>query len=282
MKNYAVGVLVGAISLTSLGSAQKLEEAKEKFALRSKGAVYTQEARKLFLEVASSTKDASQKVEAISYAARTLIYEGEAQNLMTGEGKENRRKLFSSCFKKVVPQISPAKLGYESPAYYYFTASCMGYYAQVSGTIENLGNIGKLNSVLAAGYAVENGDLFEGAGLKRVQAAVRSNPKAKPIPGGLYNPRVALELVNSAIDSSAYPGSVAGNMFCENFRRKIDVLIELADNENDANYLLEAKEVGEYVNEEFSLLLDVEEIPSRMVAETRHCMKKVKEKVKDL
>ena len=266
MIRYTIGLLTATLSFSAMADDSSFKKADEFFAEREGNAEATQNARAEYLSIAESAADA-ELVRAVVGAARTLIYEGEA---LTGrdsdEDIEARRDIFRSCFKDVMPMISPAKLGFESPAYYYFTASCMAYYAEVSGTLENLRNIKALNDALKEGLAIEGGELYEGGGLKRVKAAVKSNPKAKPIPGGLYNPEEALELIEDAIAGDAYPGNYDGETYCDNFRRKVNVLAEL---DRDA----EAKAVGEEAIEEFNFLLDLEEIPQLLSAETKHCVK---------
>ena len=64
-------------------------------------------------------------------------------------------------------------------------------------------------------------------------------------------------------------------MFCENFRRKINVLEEL-------DRIDEAKELASTTIEEFEFLLDLEEIPEVIISETRHCLNKVSEKLSSL
>ena len=188
---------------------------------------------------------------------------------------ERRKSIFRECFDEVTPLINKKVLGYDSPAYYYFSAACMGYYAQVSSTLENLRNIKRLNDTLKAGYATQGGDIYEGGGLKRVHAALKSNPKAKPLPGGFYNPEAGLQLINESLASEAYPGNHKGEMFCENSRRKVDVLIELKQIEVARNF-------GATAVEEFEFLLDLEEIPAHLTSETKHCVSKMKEKIESL
>ena len=276
MIRYALSIAAVALSLNASGDEAKFKNADDLFAVREGNVENTQAARAKYLEIADSGVKGADLVRAVVGAARTIIYEGEALNGMTEKADtERRRELFKMCFDEVMPRISPDKLGYESPAHYYFTASCMAYYAQVSGTLENLKNVKRLNDTLAAGMAVQGGDVYEGGGLGRVQAAVKSNPKAKPIPGGLYNPELALELINTSIESPAYPGNFEGALFCENFRRKVDVLAELQRND-------EGKSTGEQAIEEFNFLLELGEIPALLEAETKHCISKIEEKVATL
>ncbi|NRA63894.1 MAG: hypothetical protein HRU19_05390 [Pseudobacteriovorax sp.] len=270
MIRYLVGAISASLSLGAMANEAAFEQADALFAERENNIEATQQARDAYLSIAA-TASSEDLVRAVVGAARTLIYEGEA---LTGrdsdEDIESRRSIFRSCYTEVMPLINPEALGFESPAYYYFTASCMAYYAEVSGTLENLRNIRALNEALENGLSLQGGELYEGGGLNRVKAAVKSNPKAKPIPGGLYNPEVALELIEAAIEGEAYPGGVEGALFCDNFRRKVNVLAELDRSE-------EALEVAEIAIDEFGFLLELDEIPSVIVAETKHCIKVIEE-----
>lgn len=275
MFRYAAGLLTASLSLSAYANDTAFKTADDLFADRENNIESTREARSAYLAIAENAEGA-ELVRAVVGAARAMIYEGEA---LTGrdsdEDVEARRDIFRTCYKDVMPLISPDALGFESPAHYYFTASCMAYYAEVSGTLENLRNISALNDALADGLAAEGGELYEGGGLKRVKAAVKSNPKAKPIPGGLYDPEEALKLIDEAIAGEAYPGNFAGEAYCDNYRRKVNVLAELERTE-------EAKTVGEETIEEFTFLLDLEEVPSILVAETKHCIDVVETLVNDL
>jgi len=174
-----------------------------------------------------------------------------------------------------MPLIAPDKLGYASPAYYYFSATCMAYYGEVSGTLENLTNAPQLVRLLETGLQAEGGLTYEGGGLNRVKAAVKSNAKAKPLPGGLYNPQESLDLINAAIGSPAYPGSYDGFLFCENYRRKALVLDELQLTSDALALALSSIE-------DFELFLELEEIPESLVPETKHCINVLQQIAQDL
>lgn len=272
MVRLALGFIAASFSLSALASDSKFDLADELYAQREGNIEMTQAARQEYLKIAQSSEGAD-LVRAVTSAARILVYEGEG--LTTADDVETRKSIFRQCFDDVTPLMSKESLGFESPAYYYFTAACMAYYAEVSSTIENLKNFRRLNKILDSGLAIQGGDIFEGGGLKRVKAAVISNPKARPIPGGFYNPEAALQLINEATEGEAYPGNLPGNMFCENFRRKINVLEEL-------DRIDEAKELASTTIEEFEFLLDLEEIPEVIISETRHCLNKVSEKLSSL
>lgn len=236
------------------------------FSEREGDVAKTQAARKAYQSIIDSGVTGKDLERAVTGILRTMSYEGEALTGRTADSDiERRRKLFKECADGTTELISPAQLGYDSPAHYYFKASCMAYYAEVSGTLENLTNAPRLLSTLSKGLSSQGGDSYEGGGLKRVKAAVKSNSKAKPIPGGLYNPEEALSLIEESIASKAYPGNFDGFLFCENYRRKINVLNELDRRE-------EAVEVATSTLDDFGFYLELGEIPESLIPETKHCL----------
>jgi hypothetical protein len=266
-KALAAALVIGS----SAATAADFTTADELFAQREGSLENTQAAREAYLDLIETGLEGAELERAVVGALRSYIYEGEALTGTTSdEDVERRRELFKACWDETAPLMSPENLGYETPSYYYFAAVCMAYYGQVSGTVENLVNAPKMLKHIEDGLQTEGGQTYEGGGVLRVKAAVKSNPKAKPIPGGLYNPEAALELINQAIDAEAYPGSYAGFLYCENYRRKINVLSELDRND-------EALAVADQTLADFELFLELGEIPEAIVPETKHCLDVVAE-----
>lgn len=262
--------LVSSLLLVSSAhmNAQTFDEADALFDQREGNEAVTIEAREAYLAIANSGVTGSDLIRAVVGASRTYVYQGEAL-VETKEGADyyKRRDIFGEC-RETIEMISPEAIGSGVRQYYYFKAACMAYYAQVSGTLENLGLVGPLQETLDVGLTVPGGDTYEGGGLKRVKAAVQSNPKTKPIPGGYYNPELALELINEAIDSFADGDSYDGWISCENQRRKVNVLIELERQD-------EAVAVGEAAVADFNLYLEFDFVPSEITAETVHCIEEI-------
>lgn len=250
----------GAVQAADFSLADKL------FSEREGDVAKTQAARQAYQNIIKSGVKGTELERAVVGVLRTMSYEGEALTGRTADSDiERRRQLFKECADETTELITEKALGYQSPAYYYFKASCMAYYAEVSGTLENLTNAPRLLNALSKGLESQGGDTYEGGGLKRVKAAVKSNAKAKPIPGGLYNPEEALSLIDESIASQAYPGNYDGSLFCENYRRKINVLAELGRP-------AEAVEVASTTLEDFGFYLELGEIPESLVPETKHCL----------
>lgn len=266
MSKAKLGAAVLLSSIATTSYAADFTKADELYAAREGSVANTVAAREAYEAIISNGAEGADLERAAIGIMRTLIYEGEA---LTGRESdadvEKRRALFKECADETSDLISPDALGYTTPTHYYFKASCMAYYAEVSGTLENLTNAPRLLSALSKGLETKGGDTYEGGGLKRVKAAVKSNSKAKPIPGGLYNPEEALTLIDESINAKAYPGNYDGLMFCENYRRKINVLTEL-------NRVQDAVVVAESTLEDFAFYLELGEVPNSLVPETKHCL----------
>lgn len=259
--------MVAAFALGSLSlHAASFEVADQLYMEREGSVENTQAARAAYQTLIDSGLTGSDLERAVLGVARTYVYEGEVlTGRVSDEDIASRRSIFRSCWRDTMPAIEPAKLGYSSPGYYYYTAACIALFGEVSGTLENLGNIPRLLSAINRGLEVEGGDTIEGGGLYRVYAAVKSNEKAKPLPGNLYNPQEALELIDQAINAPAYPGGSEGFLYCENYRRKAMVLDELGRGD-------EALDLALMTIDDFELFLDLEEVPLPIVPETKHCL----------
>jgi hypothetical protein len=224
-------------------------------------------------------------VRAVEGILRTYVYQGTLKSTLAegtelkdatgkvigvvaaGEGRETRKKIFNECWKVAAEKLTTAEAN-TSPTYYYFRASCIAYEAEVSNVFQRLALIPLLENTLRDGLANPSNVNYEGGGLLRVRAAVKGNPEAKGLPGGLYNPDEALKLIDQAIDTAAAPGNAEGILFCENFRRKIITLKELKKTS-------EAKSLAEQTLVDFPSYLQEGLIPEFIRAETNDCLKNV-------
>jgi len=267
-----------ALGMSMSAHAADFSEADAKFALRDTSRAATLEARAAYKAIIDQGVTGEELVRAGEGYLRAYIYEGVRYTSLVsetapvnpapaGEGRESRKALFGECWSKAAETLAPAKLGFESPVYYYFRASCIAYEAEVSTALERLMNLVKLNKALETGLATTGGDTFEGGGLMRVKAAVLGNPEAKGLPG-VYNPKQALVLIDQALASEAFPGNLEGVLFCENFRRKIGIQIEL---EAKADALA----LAEQTLGDFQSYLDNGLLPEFIRAETVECLKTV-------
>jgi curved DNA-binding protein CbpA len=261
---------VFALALGSFTQAKAVDfsEADALFAQRAESREKIQAARAAYQTLAAqSAKGSSDQLRATEYMARSYLYEINAYlNLNVDADRKERKALAGECWRKSLESINPTNLGFQSPVYWYFRANCLTREAEVSNAIERLANLAKLNESFDKGLAAPGGEIYEGGGVKRVKAAVKSNPEAKGIPGGLYNPEEALKLIDSAIDSEAYPDNAPGNLFCENYRRKLSVLIELKRN-------ADAKALAEQTVADFTAYLADDLVPQFVKPETELCIK---------
>jgi hypothetical protein len=261
---------VFALAIGSHTQAQAVDfsQADALFAERDAGREKVQAARAAYQSLAAqSAKGSTDLIRATEYIARSYLYEINAYlDLNNDADRKERKALSAECWRKALETINPTNLGFQSPVYWYFRANCITREAEVSNAIERLANLAKLNEAFDKGLATPGGENYEGGGVKRVKAAVKANPEAKGIPGGLYNPEEALKLIDSAIESEAYPDNAPGNLFCENYRRKVSVLIELKRN-------ADAKTLAEQTVADFTAYLADELVPDFVKAETALCIK---------
>ncbi len=259
-----------ALGLSLTAAAADFSTADALYAKRDEGRSSALKAREAYEQIVAQGAKDTDLVRAVEGVARTYLYEGGyLLSIDKADEKAERKKVFHDCWTVAVENMSPAKLGFSSPAYWYLRASCIAQEAQVSSVLERLANLPKLNDALDKGLAAPGGDTYEGGGLLRVKAAVKGNPEAKGLPGGLYNPEEALKLIDRAIAAGAYPGSVEGFLFCENFRRKVDIL-------NTLGRGAESKALAASTVSDFGTYLEQGLIPESIRAETVGCIKEVK------
>lgn len=259
-----------ALGFSLSAAAADFNSADALFAKRDAGRATNKKIREAYEAIIKQGAKKSDLVRAVEGIGRSYLYEGGyLLSLNSAEDRAERKKLFRACWSEVAERISPTKLGYSTPQYWYLRAACLAQEAQVATAAERLANLGKLNEAFSKGLAVSGGDNYEGGGLLRVKAAVKGNPEAKGLPGGLYNPSEALKLIDDAIESEAYSGQAEGFLFCENYRRKVEILNTLGRKQ-------EAKELAANTITDFTTYLNEGLIPEFIRAETAGCIKEVK------
>ncbi|MCX6127966.1 MAG: hypothetical protein NTX25_02745 [Proteobacteria bacterium] len=256
-----------ALSFSMNAWGADFSAADAKFALRDQSQQANLDARNAYQAIMNDQSVVgAELLRAGEGYLRTFIFEGtHYYSLKTDSGKKARKAVFNSAWTSAVEVISPEKLGFASPAYYYFKASSIAYEAEVSNVLERLFLLPLLNQALADGLATQGGHTYEGGGLLRVKAAVKGNPEAKGLPGGLYNPNEALKLVDEAISSEAFPGNAEGALFCENYRRKLMT-------QNELGSKAEALATAEQALKDFQSYLDDGLIPEFIRPETSDCL----------
>jgi hypothetical protein len=264
---------IAALALGFSMSAQAADftEADAKYALRDTSVAATQEARAAYKAILDQGAKDADLIRAAEGYLRASIFEGTHFYTTVGDtDRAARKKIFNDCWKVGAELVNPTVLGFQSPVYYYFKASCIAYEAEVSNVIQRLTLLPELNKALEAGLATQGGTTYEGGGLLRVKAAVKGNPEAKGLPGGLYNPDEALKLVDQALLSEAYPGNAEGALYCENYRRKIITL-------NELKKYSDSLATAEQALTDFPAYLEEGLIPEFIRAETVDCVKTITE-----
>jgi len=273
MMRHVVASVAFTLGLCSSAMAADFETADALFAKRDQGREATQQARAAYQAIVDQGAKDQDLIRATVGIARTYLYEGSALlDVNDPEQKKQRKQVFSDCWQKTVESISPKNLGVSIPAYWYLRASCLAQEAEVSSVLERLANLPKLNEAFEKGLALQDGDNFEGGGIKRVKAAVKGNPEAKGLPGGLFNPAEALKIIDEAIEAPATtsPGvsTPEGFLYCENYRRKIMTLNVLERGS-------EAKALAAETVTNFNEYLAADILPEILRAETVYCIDQV-------
>jgi hypothetical protein len=254
-------LLAGALFFSSLQAfAGDFTEADAKFAQRDVSLEATLEARAAYKTLLDQALNTEETLRAAEGYLRTFLYEGtHYHSLDDAEGREARKKVFSSCWSEAAETINPVNLGYQAPTYYYFRSACLAYDAQVSTLEGKIELVPKILDAIQTGLQVAGGTEYEAGGLFRVAAAVKYNPAAQEVPGGLFNPQEALGLIDLAI---ATPD---GPLYCENYSHKVRNLLVLGRP-------TEALTLATLSLNDFDTKLKAGSIPEIFRAETLDCL----------
>jgi hypothetical protein len=257
-------VLAGALFFSTLQAfGADFSEADAKFAQRDVSLQATLDARAAYKSILDEASTPEDKLRAAEGYLRTYMFEGtHYHSLETEEGREARKAVFSSCWSQADATISPDLLGFASPVYYYFRSACLAYDAQVSTLEGKVAIVPQLLGTIQDGLQVEDGTTYEAGGLYRVAAAVKYNPAAQEVPGGLFNPEEALFLIDQAIAAN---GTLPGKLYCENFSHKVRNLMVLGKP-------TEALSLTQQSLSDFEEHLNAGRIPEYIRAETMDCL----------
>lgn len=216
---YTFAAVLTFITSSAYGDAD-LTEADALFARRSQGSEATKAARTAY-ENALPQLSNQNLVYAVSRMAQLDVYAGEI--LLPKSAKDQRRAIFERCHDELLPKIKPEVVG-ETAQYFYWSGTCLAFWAEAMNPIERAFKVPALKRALNGGFAQDT--RYYGGGIKRLAAAVWSNPGARPV--GLYKPEEALVKINEALASEAYPGdSNQGSSYYTNYKYKVTVLKEL-------------------------------------------------------
>ncbi len=268
MKHLLAALVLG--SSMSAAAAVDFTDADEKFAVRDQGTEKENvlAARAAYQDLIAQGAADADLVRATEGVIRTMIFEGTRfHGTVTETDRAQRKSIFSECLT-AIEGLNPTKLGFDSPTYYYFKASCIAYKAEVSTALERLIALVELNKTIDKGLSFAEFNVYEGGGLLRVRAAVLGNPEAKGVPGA-YKPAEAKTLIEQALETPDGP------IFCENYRRQVGILVEVSEK-------AKALEVAEQTIVDFQSYLADGVLPESIRAETADCIKTVQAQADNL
>jgi len=176
-------------------------------------------------------------------------------------------------------KISPAAIGEEHPAYYYFKSICEAYWGEVAGPMEKLAYSQWLKADIAKGVTLDT--RFEGGGILRVASGVYSNPKAAPVQ--MYDPDRALGWATQSVASPAYPGDPSdGTQYYENLEVKVKVLMQLASDRPNSDFKQQAMNAATSMLSEMDERFALDDLPAGRAPEFRYTYVRTKEFYKEL
>ncbi|MFW7382299.1 MAG: hypothetical protein ACOH5I_26110 [Oligoflexus sp.] len=183
------------------------------------------------------------KLQATSKYLKTLIFEAEYyHNPYIETGRRHRYGLYRECWDLANTHLSPNIVGEETEEYYYFSVYCGAQVVHLStSTVEIYdvaGKIPKLSlSHLSSYNSTPDWGFYEGGGVWRGYALLYSAPALRPLPGGQYNPKLALDLIKFAINMPngfVSDSGVDGFLTCENYLTQAQILFEHYNSESTA------------------------------------------------
>lgn len=225
LKNIYFGSLILGLFLHTAGfsSPEKLAQANKLFAMREQGVNLISTAKSLYLEVISSGSDAlADRQEAMDKFARLSIYQGEIKKSAFRISDDQALEIFKECIE-ATNFLSPDAINVETPQYYYWRASCIGLWASNLGKAQfihkkNRKRLDELQDLVETGLTKFRP--FDGYGFNRIKVGILVRSKILKA-AGLYNPILALELIEEAIKNSP--------QVYVNYLLKAEVLLELKE-----------------------------------------------------
>ncbi|MDQ3233168.1 MAG: hypothetical protein M3Q07_15225 [Pseudobdellovibrionaceae bacterium] len=256
--------------------SQVIGQAQSKFALREESRVYLVQTRQITSQ-ALDTAESPSNSDALQLAEihlRTYDYEA-SHYLNEASHKDERRRIYQEGIAAAEKYFSPDSLKFSHAAYYYFKALFLIKLSDDSSALDQLTHLRVLLQHFSKAFdgSVPGVDDYEGGGVHRLKAIMKSRDYYKGIPGGVYNPDEALKLINRALMSDQYPGSYPSELSCENFKVKAE--IERIKNKNHKGAALFHAQTA-YI---FDAYLKDQLIPDFLVAETKDCVESSKQAV---
>lgn len=187
-------LMILAIGLiTTAAQAYDFSEANAHFEKRENSFENVQKAMDLYSKAKNRVRG-EELVYAVEQLGRLAYYWGD---MVLDEDSPERLSIFTKCMDDV-EAISPDNLGSKHPAYYYWKATCFGFWGKAAGQWDALPKIGEFKDALVAGIKLDASKTYEGGGIYRVAGATYIKSKKMALLG-LYDPVKAWKLTNYAI-----------------------------------------------------------------------------------
>lgn len=188
------------------------------FAKRSESLAAALAAKEKYKDMLPTLSSDKEKIYAIAQMSRIDLYVG---GMMAGVPLDKKDELLEDCMN-YVEQIAATK----SQEYYFHHLACLAVRGKQATSasarlkyalkMRNIQNAALESTKDAQGQLVGG---YEGGGILRVIAAVRANPKAKPL--GLYNAKEAVEFAQTALETESKNvppfGDLSGRDYVENY-----------------------------------------------------------------
>lgn len=254
------------------------------------------QARTAYLGLLNQATTKADKLRAVAQLGRLAVYEGEM--VLPKNASADRKAVFSQCWcaqprvsgippfvsgscssPGFVDKISPAALGEEHPAYFYFHGVCLAYWGEQGTLSEKLAFTPKVVDDIEKGQTLDT--RYEGGGIGRLAAGVYSNPAARPL--GLYKPNEALELIDAALAEQPFPGDPSnGSSYYDNWQGKASVLIQLHDDNPNGGFRQQGIDMVTDKLTEMEEKIADDDLPAERSAEFHFNYKKLKEHYRTL
>jgi hypothetical protein len=225
LKNIYFGSLMVGLFLHTAGfsTPEQLAQANKLFQMREQGVNFIVAAKSLYLEIISSSSDElAHRLEALDKFARLSIYQGELKKSTFKISDDQAVDIFNECIE-ATNFLRPEAIDAETPQYYYLRASCIGLWAANLGKAQfihkkNRKRLDELQELVEVG--LDKFRSHDGFGFNRIKVGILVRSKILKA-AGLYNPSLALELIDEAIKNSP--------QVYINYLLKADVLLELKE-----------------------------------------------------
>jgi len=196
-----------------------MDQADELYKNRANGSSAIAEARTAYESLLSNSRG-----DDLVHIASRICSLNTFDALHFISGNTAKMEMLTACWDGVINKISPDAIGEKKPEFFYWKSYALANYGKLASTLERIKRIKQLMALIEEGKNIDT--RYYGGGILRTAAGIRSNPAVRVL--GYYDPALALEEIETAIDSDSAPGSdLYGEDFFGNFEIKANVLVAL-------------------------------------------------------